>query len=537
MNFEKVSPTPTDKKLLGDESVERLLSIVWFNLSRKENTEELKEVFKEVLEKIKQRLQTNHDPIKTLEYLEMVLRTIAYTRDIRYGKGERDLSYMMIYALYKFFPIPAIYLMKEIVGQNEESYGSWKDIPRLCDYIKKETNEHNPLIITLVEMATNRLKTDVEDQKSQHYPPGTQENYSNFPSRNLMMEKGKELQFPRRAGGLESAKRILMKGLEILRISEEPGVPPKKSNVAKWIPREGSKYGWLFDIFVKNYYQLSVAPTNKNRSNFRKLVSKTNREIGTADKPKSKHMPPIKYLNFSIPIDAFIKKAKKITENLEIKKLDDQWEKYSKQWSALNKNIIPLVDVSAEMTEPEYNTAIGIGILLSQNSILKNRLICFSQTASWISLNENLGFTNTVKEIMNTVPPPTSRLINTGFKLIKDAILETGMTKDQINNLELVIVSNFTNDSCHDYNFNGNITEKKMKNMPKMTYWNISQNMTIPNKEKDQIENTNGGIKYIAGQVSLEEFKSKETKIETIRKILANPRYDKIKNMFESIIH
>jgi hypothetical protein len=42
-----------------------------------------------------------------------------------------------------------------------------------------------------------------------------------------MMEKGKELECSRRAGGLESAPRILMKGLEILRISEEPGVPPK----------------------------------------------------------------------------------------------------------------------------------------------------------------------------------------------------------------------------------------------------------------------------------------------------------------------
>ena len=467
MNFEKVLAASEDKKLLGDESVERLLNIIWFNLSRKENTNELKEIFKEVLEKIKRRRQMNHSPKKTIEYLEMILCAIAYTRDIRYGKGERDLTYMMIYALYKFFPIPAIYLMKEIVGQNEESYGSWKqesygswkDIPRLCDYIKKETNEHNPLIITLVEMATNRLKTDIEDQKS---------------------------------------------------------------NVAKWIPREGSKYGWLFDIFVKNYYQLSSEPTNKNRSNFRKLVSRTNRETGTADKPKSKHMPPIKGLNFSIPIDAFIKKAKKITENSDKKRLDDQWEKYSKQWRALNKNIIPLIDVSAEMSEPEYNTAIGIGILLSQNSLLQNRLICFSQTASWISLNRNLGFTDTVKEIMNVVPPPTTRLINAGFDLIKEAILETKMEKDQIDDLEIVVVSNFANDTCHD-----DITEKKVKGKSKLTYWNISQNMTIPNKGKN--------IKYIAGHTTLEEFISNKLPIETMIKILSNPRYDKIRNMFENL--
>jgi DNA (cytosine-5)-methyltransferase 1 len=44
----------------------------------------------------------------------------------------------------------------------------------------------------------------------QHYPPGTQEDYNSFSSRNLMMEKGNELEFPEGQG--------VGKG--------EPGVPP-----------------------------------------------------------------------------------------------------------------------------------------------------------------------------------------------------------------------------------------------------------------------------------------------------------------------
>jgi hypothetical protein len=44
----------------------------------------------------------------------------------------------------------------------------------------------------------------------EHYPPGTQKNYNSFSSRDLMMEKGKELEFSRRAGGGKG----------------EPGVPP-----------------------------------------------------------------------------------------------------------------------------------------------------------------------------------------------------------------------------------------------------------------------------------------------------------------------
>jgi hypothetical protein len=463
-----------------EESINRLLSIIWFNLSRKESTKELKEIFKDVLEKIKQR-----DRAKTIEYLELILCMIAYTRDIRYGKGERDLTYMMVYTLYTFFPIPAVYLIKEIVGQNTESYGSWKDIPRLCDYIKQETNDENPLIITLVEMAINRLKRDIREKET-------------------------------------------------------------PSNVAKWIPRENSKYGWLFDIFVKTYHQLDIPPKNTHRASFRKLVSNT-----PEMKKTRTNNPLIRPLTFTIPINTFVKRATNITEETDQKMLDTKWTKYSKQWSTLNKNIIPLVDVSADLSNYEYNTAIGIGLLLSENSILQNRMILFSQTASWISLDKTIGFTNMIKEIESKAPPPTARRIDTGFDLIKGAILETKMKKDQINNLEVVVISNFVNDTCDE-------RIEKMKSMPNLTYWNISQNMTIPNKGKDStplhIQNarvagsyeSHGTVtlrildeqrcKYIGGQVSLDEFKSNKNPIETIKTILSNPRYDKIRNMFTNLV-
>ena len=51
----------------------------------------------------------------------------------------------------------------------------------------------------------------MESKIIQHYPPGTQENYSKFPSRNLMMKKGTESEFPEGLGGGKG----------------EPGVPPK----------------------------------------------------------------------------------------------------------------------------------------------------------------------------------------------------------------------------------------------------------------------------------------------------------------------
>jgi hypothetical protein len=41
----------------------------------------------------------------------------------------------------------------------------------------------------------------MEKDKEQYYPPGTQKNYNIFSNRDLMMEKGKELECSRREGG------------------------------------------------------------------------------------------------------------------------------------------------------------------------------------------------------------------------------------------------------------------------------------------------------------------------------------------------
>jgi hypothetical protein len=44
-----------------------------------------------------------------------------------------------------------------------------------------------------------KLLLDNQIINCSHYLPGTQENYNSFSSRNLMMEKGKELEFPEAA--------------------------------------------------------------------------------------------------------------------------------------------------------------------------------------------------------------------------------------------------------------------------------------------------------------------------------------------------
>jgi hypothetical protein len=61
-----------------------------------------------------------------------------------------------------------------------------------------------PLYITLL------FYFILQNISNQHYPPRTQENYKIFSSSNLIMGKGKELEFPEGWGGGKG----------------EPGVPP-----------------------------------------------------------------------------------------------------------------------------------------------------------------------------------------------------------------------------------------------------------------------------------------------------------------------
>jgi hypothetical protein len=88
---------------------------------------------------------------KYINYYILLYKLIIYTRDIFVGKGERDLTYMMISIWYSQFPILAIYSIKTIC---EKNYGSWKDIKYLCNYIKENSlkNTEDPIIENCISL-------------------------------------------------------------------------------------------------------------------------------------------------------------------------------------------------------------------------------------------------------------------------------------------------------------------------------------------------------------------------------------------------
>ena len=190
------------------------------------------------------------------KYFDILYKLILFTRDITYGMGEQTLSHLMIFVWYKYFPIHACSILNflpqydpVLALSGHGSIGSWKDIVFFCKFVKYVVGEQCPIIETCVGMLNHQLDLDIQ-----------------------LLNKRYEL-------GLEDVK--------------EDGKNHGLSLVAKWIPRENSQFGWLFDrcviqwirSFRPMYFATVVTPEqfnkalNKGKGEYRKIVSDISRKL------------------------------------------------------------------------------------------------------------------------------------------------------------------------------------------------------------------------------------------------------------------
>ena len=171
-------------------------------------------------------------------YLSILYRMIGHTRDIIDGKGECVLTYMMIYTWHIFYPELAKFALRCLVDSGNKSihqYGSWKDIKYFCEYCRNQNDAASYLLIHYAIKITNeQLKKD----------------YDNYSS---------------------NATDI--------------------SLVAKWIPREKSSFGWLYNELARDYFSHYLLTANtdlrlkgataKCKRDYRKILATINNHIET----------------------------------------------------------------------------------------------------------------------------------------------------------------------------------------------------------------------------------------------------------------
>ena len=552
------------------------LVFFYFHLTRIQNYSEFtyfSNRYDNVLRSIKQQIGIDRDA--TLPYLSQFYTLIANTRDIHHGKGEHDISYMMVWKLYKYFPTLAIYMIHRFVqttGNQYYVYGSWRDIKYLCAFIKQNSRfqENDSLIEVCVELINNQLKRDLDTWKC----------------------------------SMNSMDRRFI------------------SNVAKWIPRENNKFGWLFELLAKQWgnthypyimdstrdFQSKLKANNKYKQLYRKNVSYLNKALDTieiklcADRrnlidpqhitlcslAKYKNIafydsdddvkincsrqiteylqnkyslivqPEKGYYKYntssSLPIHYYVKQAIMfiekygVCENSQFNILNKQWEYLSTLLTeSFISDMVPIIDISSTMRKhddaPLY-AAIGYAILISQHSTIKNRFIAIDNVPIWIQFDHDMTFIHKVKRVIETV----SSLYSTrssyidAFHLIGKSFIQTSMTSNDIKNIQFVIFSTFTDQEEDESTLYDNIIQTLSyytEYIPHIAFWNLSKydNMILPCQvNQRKVKLMSGYSPHLVYHLHNYTQTSLYTPYTVIQRILAGYQYQILNDYIDSCV-
>jgi hypothetical protein len=456
--------------------------------------------------------------------LSMLCRLLAHTRDRIQGKGEQELAYSMIWQLNRFFPEIAMDMIRCFV-LGASPYGSWRDIKHLCQYIRRKSKlgEEDPLISACILIANRQLKTDLDTWKySRHafsrdhisnvakWIPREHKKfdwlyekfviywtYQEFPvlfDTAFRLPEGQILDAYRRA--LCKAKRLYRKNISLLNKGLNTTEIRLCSNTTdKLLPREVSKFTLMkqpkllfhkesaenFQQFYKKKYHFGEDPEGS--------VSEKSRSA------ESSFLHPHGW-HTVLPFSYFVEKGLSLLRNdrsnaevdFEIQLLNAQWLELLRMFPEKFDTVLPVVDVSFPMQHPDkesFYTAVGMAIFISETSTFGQRVLALDNLPLWINLETAHDFVSK----LDIFDSETKSCRNThcnfiaGMELIIDGLRASNMTRNFINDLELVLFSNFYQVNLHAYSISElyvsicTVFSKLIdsRSYPRVVFWNLNK--------------------------------------------------------------
>lgn len=562
-----------------NESIQEKLIQINFQITRcNENTNDTLPINLYILlSQLKKCYDTNNQSVDYKKYIGMVYKMIAYTRDIVNGKGEYELSFMMIRYFYAFFPELVMHLIPTFVKTetNNHPYGSWKDLKYLCHHCKNNKYDKN--------MTHNTIYDEIINKCCELYNTQLRKDYENMFDLNY-----------------------------------------NQSLVAKWIPRENKKFGWLFcklaEMYFKEYIETAVTyeqltkAKSKCYREYRRILSSLNSKLDTLQiKQCNKTWSTIDFNNVTsismmkqktafsnmkkngstrytenkdrilcaenfleyinaknsnikgkrVSMIDFTKEAlsllnfNSIYNNFqrehEIKLLNKQWENNKCQNSKLGK-MIAMVDTSGSMEGDPLYTAIALGIRIAEMSSLGKRVMTFSSHPTWVNLENCNDFTSCVNKIKNSDWGMRTNFF-AALKLILDAIIEAKMSPSEVNDMVLVILSDMQIDQADDDIINQDTMFANIKKMyydagmkhfeqpftpPHILFWNLRSTSGFPNLANEKNTSMMSGINPVLMNAFCNEGMetlSNYTPWSTLDKILNDNRYSILQNYANYYLH
>ena len=419
-----------------------------FQLTRTQNMDILHAKTDHIISDLKQLMRMGEIQKEVfVEYMSLLFKMIAHTRDIIDGKGEYALSYMLLSVWEKHYPDLAQFAFHRFfLSDQSHPYGSWKDVKGYSKYAPKDS---------------------------------------------IVLRYG---------------MRMLN---EQLRQDETSQGPP--SLAARWVPREKSAFGYLFTELATNYFSEYIASAKtdlakknailKAKTQYRKLISGLNRQLDTVqikqcEQEWSKIDPANQtsitmnrqrkaFLNLDkkgnprtfeedrvecaksfneyiqravkgevqikgkrVGLNDMVKDALHIrdTTSVEAQLLNAQWLDSSKSTGSLGK-MIPMCDVSGSMDGDPLHAAIGLSLRCAEKSLLGKRIMTFSASPQWINLTGVTDFVDMVQDVKCA-----NWGMNTNFysalTMILNAIVTQKLKHEDVEDMILVVFSDMQIDQA-----------------------------------------------------------------------------------------
>jgi hypothetical protein len=532
---------------------------LYLNLSRKNDPLVIKKIYNFYCNSIQRVIddETINEPNRK-KHLLLLYKLVAQTRDITYGKGERLLTYALIVAWYKFYPVSASFAIKAMVSNSDNDndlfspYGSWCDIKYFCNYVKNAEYVDDDTKTKLMDIAIGIMNYQINNDRIA---------WNNALKNYLEDKMNNSATFSQRPNG-----RDIM------------------SFAVKWCPREKSKFGWLYELVVVQWVNMFttnvMCETEQQISvckrNYRKMISALNIELDTTQiKQCSNKWSTINPENVSIgtlvkqkaafskinnkdrtdcnnnfneyyqevnaigdyklstnrsllPLSTIVAHAIKFIEDGACDERQNKWINYiwNKNMNHVTKSVlnnsIPIIDISWDLDKESRNTAIGLGISVALKSNI-NRMIIYDNGSHWLSVSPNEDFTSIIGKIYNNTKTATLSNIDSVFSLISEAFASS-IVYDNKNIMDDFVFFIFNGGKV----LNASIKERFISST--FIYWNIQRNGYL---KYEQINNTPGNFHLCGNSISdinniqkyyIDRFKTGDLG-NYIENLLNNPRY------------
>ncbi len=516
----------------SDKDEEKLTQL-YFQLVRSGNLELIELHYRDLLKK------------KNSTIMPYLYKLIAQTRDITQGKGEYNLSFMLLgeWLLLGDEYIPYIYNALDLFVyiENEHPYGCWKDLKYFCHYLcyeKSYITQGHEIIDYCCEKIANQLCIDINSDTPTLCAKWAPREKSKFGWMAPIISK--KLVYKLKMDNLSKNECIRIYRQTCSNINKKLETTQIKQCGQEWATIDFNKVTSItmrkqanaFTYFPENSLNDSINIDRKICSeNYKKYIESKVKNNKTIKGSRVSFYDFVKHaLNINITVDSDEVQTLKQVLNL-------QWNDHRKQNNNLD-NIAVMVDVSGSMESdnciPLYN-AIGLGIRISELSKkFKDEILTFSSNPSIVKLDHCDNFVDKVHYVRRVEWGGTTNL-EAALELILEKLVIEDTPQEQVKDMVLCVLSDMQIDEaiCVDTGTMFDLIKIKYKNagyqLPTIVFWNLRQTNGFPSTTTENnvimVSGYNSVLLNAFSEKGVDAFKN-ITPFKMMKNILDDSRYD-----------